>query len=782
MFTAHIDDIDKTRIQSVAEHSFETAALAAKYAEKLNLTKTAEIQGLLHDLGKLCVDFDDYINERNNIKRGEIDHAFAGAKYLFELARSSDKNSVRIAAGYIARTIISHHGLHDWLDNNRVDYFDKRVSENKRYDEISHNISEIITEEKARELLSEAASEYAAYHSKLKSLSGNENRIFLFYSGLFERLLQSVLIDADRTNTADFMLGQSTSSAIDASKVWGFAEKNLSKKYAVFSKKNDVISKQRTKISERCLKFAKREVGICRLIVPTGGGKTLSSLRFAVEYCKTHKKERIFYIAPFMSILEQNSDVIKELVGAENFLEHYSDFANLINDAEELQRYELRSEKWDTPVISTTLVQFMNTIFSDKTQSVRRFHNLSNSVIILDEVQAIPIKCVNLFNLTMNFLSHICGSAIVLCTATQPAFPDTDYPIILDKNPDMNLNFKEDFEIFHRVNLISAYRKQGFNYSETAEFCAEKFTENGNLLLVVNTKSAAHEIYGLLKYRFENDNVKVAHLSTGMCAEHRREILKNIRNDLEKHEPIICVTTQLIEAGVDISFKCVVRSLAGLDNAAQSAGRCNRNGEYDVCESYIINIKDENLKNLQEIENRQKSSQSVIFSGKYPDLLDVETIEAFFKHFFHEQKQNLCYWLKDEQTTILDLLSENSNRNALAGNNGVSERIGKQAFKTAGMNFQMIEKNAEEIIVPYNDKAKEIISELNSDISVFRQAKLLRKAQKYCVSIYSYQKNKLQENNGIYLLKCGIFALKPEFYDSGAGLKLESANLDELIF
>lgn len=784
MFTAHIDNIDDSRKQSVKQHSVNVSRLAAKFAAPLNLSKTAELQGLLHDLGKLCVDFDDYINGRNNFKRGELDHAFAGAKYLSEFARSINKSSVRVAAGYISRTIISHHGSHDWLDKNNVDYFEKRISENKRYDEILRNAGEIINEGKARVLISEAASEYAAYHKKLKGLSDNNDKRFLFYSGLFERLLQSVLIDADRTDTADFMLGKSTSSAADVSTVWDLANKRLSEKYAEFSQKTDEISKQRSTISQKCLGFAEKEVGICRLIVPTGGGKTLSSLRFAVEYCKTHGKDRIFYIAPFMSILEQNSDVIKEIVGDENFLEHYSDFANSIDNAEELQIYELRSEKWDMPVISTTLVQFMNTIFSDKTQSVRRFHELSNSVIILDEVQAIPIKCVNLFNLAMNFLSRICGSAIVLCTATQPAFPDTDYPMILDENPDMNPNYKEDFEIFHRVNLISAFKKQGYNYSEAVEFCAEKFAENGNLLLIVNTKTSAREIYNLLKNRFENNNVKLAHLSTGMCAEHRRDILKNIRADLENNEPIICVTTQLIEAGVDISFKCVVRSLAGLDNAAQSAGRCNRNGEYGVCESYIINIKDENLKNLQEIQNRQKSSRSVIFSEKYSDLLDTAAMDYYFKHLFDEQKSNLSYnvTVDENKTTLVDLLSENGNRNALAGNKDPMDKIGKQAFKTAGSLFQMIDKNTEEIIVPYNTEARDIILELNSEISPRRQAELLRKAQKYGVSIFDHQKNKLLESNGIYPLKYGVFALRSEFYDGGAGLKLDSANLDELIF
>lgn len=177
------------------------------------------------------------------------------------------------------------------------------------------------------------------------------------------------------------MQNRETECFFDSNKVWENTEVKLKAKYREFAKETGKINERRMKISENCLRFADHRVGICRLIVPTGGGKTLSSLRFAVEYCKRFNKERIFYIAPFMSILEQNSDVIKDIVGSENFLEHYSDFAQNIDDKDGLNEYELRTDKWDSPVISTTLVQFLNSIFSSRTASVRRFHRLANSVI-----------------------------------------------------------------------------------------------------------------------------------------------------------------------------------------------------------------------------------------------------------------------------------------------------------------------------------------------------------------------------------------------------------------
>ncbi|MDE7230061.1 MAG: CRISPR-associated helicase/endonuclease Cas3, partial [Oscillospiraceae bacterium] len=262
-----------------------------------------------------------------------------------------------------------------------------------------------------------------------------------------------------------------------------------------------------------------------------------SSLRFAVEYCKRFGKERIFYVAPFMSILEQNSDVIKEIVGEDNLLEHYSDFAQTIDNSEELNEYELRTDKWDSPVISTTLVQFLNSIFSNKTASVRRFHRLANSVIIIDEVQAIPIKCVNLFNLAMNFISRICGTVVVLCTATQPCFDNTEYPIELDEISEMNPDFKEDLIHFHRTELISACRVEQYTYEEAVDFCAEKFDENGNILVVVNTKKSAAAIYSLLCEKYQNTGAEIIHLSTGMCPQHRRDAINNIKKKLEDDMP-----------------------------------------------------------------------------------------------------------------------------------------------------------------------------------------------------------------------------------------------------
>ena len=317
--------------------------------------------------------------------------------------------------------------------------------------------------------------------------------------GMLERLIQSILIDADRTDTADFMSDCKTEKLFDTQALWKDMKIRMSSKLDSFADKNDKISLQRKSISDRCAEFAKHKVGICKMLVPTGGGKTLSSLRFAIDYCCNYNMEKIIYIAPFMSILEQNSDVIRAVAGNEIFLEHHSDIVAEIENENELSEYELRTEKWDSPVIATTMVQFLNTLFLGKSSSIRRMHRLSKAVIIIDEVQSIPLKCVKMFTLAMNFLSAICGCTIIFSSATQPDFSSTGYNVNFDELDSMTGDYTQDFEIFKRTDIVPQIDKYGYTYEDTAKFVYNKFLENGNILIVVNTKAAAHSLYELIK-------------------------------------------------------------------------------------------------------------------------------------------------------------------------------------------------------------------------------------------------------------------------------------------
>lgn len=541
-YTAHIRSTDKKE-QSVEEHCKRTATLASEYAKTTGLEKAAKIAGFLHDIGKLSSVFNSYIHGDNSYKRGDIDHSFAGARYLKELSVQSDDKNMNKAFSLIGRVILAHHGLRDWVNDDSEDIYDIRTKKESYYAEILENFQSTELSRNVNQELIEAVREVTTVRSELRKISDNKEK-FAFYLGMMERFLLSCLIDADRTDTADFMSDSETETEFDTKQLWKDMQNRLNEKSNRFSSRTDDISIQRRSISDRCFEYASNEVRICKLIVPTGGGKTLSSLRFAIEYAKQHDLKKIIYIAPFMSILEQNSDEIRSIAGEEAFLEHHSDMlADIADNDEKLNEYELRTEKWDSPVIATTMVQFLNSLFSGKTSSIRRMHRLSDAVIIIDEVQSIPLKCVYLFNLAMNFLSQVCGSTIVLCSATQPPFELlNEFPMILDKNDSMTGETTDDFNAFRRTELIYQEKNGGFSYDETADFCRDKFQKHGSLLVVVNTKSSAKELYSRLS---DTENAHVFHLSTNMCPQHRRKCINDIKEKLSANIPVICVTTQL---------------------------------------------------------------------------------------------------------------------------------------------------------------------------------------------------------------------------------------------
>ena len=800
-FTAHIRETDGKE-QTVAEHARGVAVLSKTYAAEIGLENLAVLQGLLHDAGKLNADFTRYIHGDSRFRRGEIDHCFAGARYLCAFTEShlAKKKSIYQASRLAARVILSHHGLHDWLTEDGTDYFQKRTRKEERYDEMEPHIAEMLSElgyseEDQKKLIEKAADEFKAVYLKLRKLR-DENRKnfqskddrkgmieFAFYLGMLERLLESILIDADRTDTANFMGNYQTEQQFDTDALWEQMEQNINAKLEGFSGKTDPISRQRQDISERCFQFAEKAekpVGACRLIVPTGGGKTLASLRFAIRACKKFHGKKIVYVAPFMSILEQNSSEIRELAGAENFLEHHSNMLAEKETEEELREYELRTEKWDVPVLATTMVQFFQALFSGSSASVRRMHRLCQVVIIVDEIQSIPLKCVYLFNLAVNFLTHVCGCTVVLCSATQPLLEQLEFPLLLEENSSMTGDYQKDFSVFHRTELI---RVEGrYSYAEAANFCWEQFQKHGSLLAVVNTKPAARCLFQQLQ-EWQNcgEPVQLIHLSTSMCPAHREAVIDEMRRLLENREPVICITTQLIEAGVDISFGCVVRSLAGLSNAAQAAGRCNRHGEMGkICPVYLLELAEENLGDLKEIRSAQNVSRLILDIKADCDFLSAEVMADYFRKLYHENKNELSYPVHDKEICLLDLLSLDDVRKGKK----MKDRNDLQAFATAGSLFHVIKNAAaQDIIVPYDDTARELILQLNGDTPVEELQKLLRRAQRYTISVYAHVKKQLEELGGIYPLHCGALALEERFYDTEAlGLTMEGGDAAFLDF
>ncbi|MGH2569316.1 MAG: CRISPR-associated helicase Cas3', partial [Bacteroidota bacterium] len=329
-------------------------------------------------------------------------------------------------------------------------------------------------------------------------------------------------------------------------------------------------------MSQQCFEYSSKSSGLYQLTVPTGGGKTLASLRFALHHASKHEMDRIFYVIPYTSIIDQNAEEVKKILEDKDakgkflgrvVLEHHS---NLTPD-EETRRQNLLSENWDAPIVFTTQVQFLETLFGSGTQSARRMHQLANSVIIFDEVQTIPVRCVHMFNVALRFLVHNCGSTVVLCTATQPLLDKVEpaqRSLTIPPEYRMMQNEKELFAKLKRVKVHDRRRAGGWSEEDVTELAGQELHKMGSVLIIVNTKNSARSLYQQLSAR----PTDTYHLSTNMCPAHRLGVLNAVKQRLSNKQPVVCVSTQLIEAGVDIDFGSVIRYLAGLDSITQAAG------------------------------------------------------------------------------------------------------------------------------------------------------------------------------------------------------------------
>ncbi len=794
MFCAHINSTT-LKEQSVKEHLYNVSKMSMEYGAKISLNATASLIGMLHDMGKETKKFDAYIyyssmNPNDKSLRGSIDHSTAGAKFIYDNFYNTTDPYQRFTAQLISLAICSHHGgLIDCLDLKGIDKYADRMNTDKDiyYDEALSNFKlECMEIACINDLFNRSKEEIKAILIKINKID-NLARFGQFAAGLLEKYLFSCVIDADRYDTYSFMENREPQQSIDKLALWNNLADILETKLDDYPKLSK-IDLLREEISMACKNFAKNKPGIYQLSVPTGGGKTLSSLRYAINHAKEFNKDRIFYIIPFTTIIDQNAKEIKDILEREDIiLEHHS---NLIIDNDQ-EEYKLLTERWDSPIILTTMVQFLDTLFDGGTQGVRRMHNLANSVIIFDEIQAIPIKCINMFNSAINFLSYICNATIVLCTATQPLLSTTKMPLKLSGNPNMISDIHKKFEQFKRVNLIDKSVVGGYDANSIKDFVLTAMDKVESVLIILNTKGSAKAVFNELKEANTNLSKEkqygIFHLSTNMCPSHRMKILQDMKKRLG-HERVICISTQLIEAGVNISFECVVRSLAGLDSIAQAAGRCNRHGEKPCGNVYIVNMEGENINKLVDIKEGQECTRRILHEFKEDpnifdnDLLSPKVMEIYYKYYFYDRSNEMDYTLPkpDNDKSMYDLLSQNNEAdNAYIGRNGYKSKLTlKQAFKTAGDNFQVIDQNTTGVIVPYGE-GEDLITLINGECNLKELKWYLKKAQQFSVNLFEIDKRKLEEKGGIIRLKDGaVLALRDEFYREDVGVAFEGAPME----
>jgi CRISPR-associated endonuclease/helicase Cas3 len=725
-----------------------------------------------------------------------VDHSTAGAQTIWRGLK--EKGRLEGVVGEILSICVaSHHsGLIDCITPGGLDNLSRRMNKadaDSHFDEVRASADQEVIEGHREHM--EDAGLVGGIREIVKSICQLDESpcIQRFKVGLVVRFLFSCLIDADRTDTADFSNGKAASLRQHGQYTeWSALSALLEDKLKGFSAESP-IDELRKQVSEACLSASERPKGTYLLTVPTGGGKTLASLRFALHHTAKWSMDRVIYVSPYTSIIDQNARVVRDILEpagtefASVVLEHHSN----LTPVKQTWKSKILSENWDAPVVFTTAVQLLEGLFGSGTRAVRRMHQMAKSVLIFDEIQTVPVRCVHLLNNALNFLVEQCGSTVVLCTATQPLLHEVESAkgaLRLSEKAEIMGDVPALFAEVHRYETYDRRKAGGWGHDEAAQLAVGETRRAASCLVVVNTKREALSIFK--ECRTRAGEAAVYHLSTGMCPAHRMKVLDEIKQCLDQREPTICVSTQLIEAGVDISFGSAIRAVAGLDSITQVAGRCNRNGESDVGRVYVINLRGEVPKVLGEIRAAQEAAQRVLDENRRVaedqtvDLSDTSLIAQYFRYYFFDRRREMDYPVGPDKAerddTLLNMLSEN--------NQAVGMRMPRptvylrQAFMTAAEAFQAIDANTQGVIVPYGAEGKAVIGELCSAGWEGKRFALLKRAQLFTVNVFPHVLSKLQEAGAARECQdgTGVLYLDEKYYNANFGLNVEGTEEMEL--
>lgn len=774
-YPAHIRLNSNNRyvIQSVEDHCKSVANIAKDILSPVGYGNIAYLAGVLHDIGKFTPDFANYIwkaTKGETVKRGSVNHTFAAVKYVMSKYSYGKNYALDYLYEFLAIAMGSHHGL---LDVNRdgINAYDKRINyDNPYYNDILKLTEKYcITQKDYKTLSDKALEEVNSFVIEVctdnriqEKCKGNSDTALLFFYALFTRLITSAIVSGDRQDTASFMLDEPIK---DKKADWKKLAAHIDDYINSLPIKHD-IDNARAYISNACKDAADKKSGVYRLDVPTGGGKTYASLRYAVNHAAKYNKRRIFFVMPLLSIIEQNAADIRNVVNDDSLiLEHHSDVVNETDNDDAADNKKLLTDFWTAPIIITTLVQMLNTFYSHKMSSVCRFSSLVNSIIVFDEVQTVPYKMLSLFNFAISFLATYCNTTIILCSATQPYLEEVHYPLLCEAD-DLVVLPEEVKEKFKRVEIIN---ESSMDISGVVNFANDIIDQNYSLLIVCNTKNEAAEIYN----KIDNAETKY-YLSSAMCTNHRKAIVAKIKNDLDNNVKVVCVSTQVIDTGVNVSFERVIRLQAGLDSIIQTAGRCNRHGECDIGYTYIIKLNGEKLTMLPDIENGKNATSSLLvetrYNDKYKDLMSPESIKRYYtKLYKNSHGADQDYYISNLGKNMVQLLA----------NDPENEYLLNISAKTAGQNFYVINDDTVQVVVPYKEGDK-IIGEFlsNTYLDLHQTLDLIKRAKGYTVSCYPNQIEKLTNDKAVTILETtGIYLLTNlSYYNEELGLLNEPDN------
>ena len=709
-------------IQSNEEHQKGVANLASQFAGEFGMAEWGRVLGLLHDKGKEQKTFQQHIQKESGYNpeikvEGDYNHAYVGALIAKKLFSNPPYYLL------MDNILMGHHrGLYDHGDK-------EEILKKKMPDDVS--VETLNEEQKKRKW-------------NIPQLESPKDRHHLI------RMLYSCLVDADYLDTEHFMMPEQSLLRGGKSTI----EELLLKLEAYLDdlKRNAAdteVNKIRNEVQQYCINASEDDVDFYSLTVPTGGGKTLSSILWALRHAKKNGLKRVIIAIPYTSIITQTAAVLRNIFGDENVLEHHSNVNPTDEDErnENAQRLKLVTENWDYPIIVTTNVQLFESLFSNKPSDCRKLHNIVNSVLILDEVQTLPMGFLQPIVDTLDTLKRVFNVSVLFTTASQPVLSgriEGVNPLVsFDALPQIN-------EIIPKVaNLHDRLRRVKLEIDDTPQSyddIAEKIAQHSRVLCIVNTRKDAKEIYSRLPAEG-----MCFHLSRMMCPAHVRETIEMIKETLrsDSNNVIRVVATQLIEAGVDIDFPIVYRQEAGLDSILQAAGRCNREGRLGLCSTHVFTLQNGLPRGfIMQTNNARKN-----MVGDY-DWFSPKAMTEYFRQL-HVRIGSF------DKAQIRSLLYTQ-----------------ELQFEEAANNFQLINDSTTSIVVNWEKRhVSSLVEHLQSEGFSYS---LMKEIAQYSVNVRNNDLKKLSEAGVIEEIKEGVlFISDTDFYDERIGLITENHWLEE---
>jgi len=690
---------DKSDWEPLEDHLHNTAKTAKFHGSKISdeMGVACEAAGWFHDVGKAT---DTFQTRLEKLFRGESSESFNHTAYGAYLAYKHGNPM-------LIQPILGHHlGMPNSATVNEIA---KGLPQNEIADD---DFAQLI----------------------LQKINKAKISRDMFGRSIAIRNIFSCLCDADFVETEAFM-SSDKSKKRNGYKSASLAEMKvtLDSFYDSFGEPENDINKERAAIAQRCRELASNPRGFFSLTVPTGGGKTLASMLWAINHAIANGYERIIYVIPYTSIVEQTVDVFRGVFGYGSVLEHHSN----IDDAKigENDSIKLVRQNWDAPIVVTTSVQFFESLFSNKPAKCRKIHNIANSCVILDEAQTLPLHVLEPTLEMMKEMVNCYNNSFLLCTATQPA---------LQKRKDFQIGISNTTEIIKNpVILYNKFRRVSPRYigEKSKQDIVNEINKKDSALVIVNSVQMARDLYSRVKNR------NTYHLSSSMCAEHRSDVIAAVKKLLASGENVKLISTSLIEAGVDIDFPCVFRELSGIDSLVQSAGRCNREGRLAKGEFIAFKFKEsENYTFPRSIGAAAAFSIEII--NKYKDFLSIAAVNEFYSKLLWNKNNQF-----DENSVISACISLN--------------------FKDAAKKYRIIEDDTITVFVPYK-KGKKLCEELAKCSDADTLKRLLKRMRRYQISLYKNNFDELEKSGGILAVPFKnqeYYILDSNFYSNEFGAK-----------